>query len=80
MNSVDISVELSDHVTDTLLKLMSFFFDTLALHADFVAQGKEELGCFVDWQVVLLCEDAVYLEQVDEPLFAVLELQTEFLL
>jgi hypothetical protein len=48
MNGVDISVELSNHVTDTLLKLMPFFFNPLALHADFVAQGKEELGCFVD--------------------------------
>jgi hypothetical protein len=80
MNGVDIGVELCDHVADTLLKFMSLFFNPLALHADFVAQGKEELGSFVDWQVVLLCEDAVYLEQVDQPLFAVFKLQTEFLL
>jgi hypothetical protein len=48
MNGVDIGVELCDHVADTLLKFMSLFFNPLALHADFVAQGKEELGSFVD--------------------------------
>ena len=48
MNGVDIGVELGDHVADGLLKFMALFFNALALHADFVAQGKEELGSFVD--------------------------------